>query len=82
MTPPFAVPDGEWLNGKPNTEGKIIVAYLWHPAEKELVTDLMLKMEDLHKQQGRDIAVMGFMIPTPRTAGARVTAGPDRGQVP
>ena len=63
LTPPFAVPDGEWLNGKPNTEGKIIVAYLWHPAEKELVTDLMLKMEDLHKQQGRDIAVMGFMIP-------------------
>ena len=63
LTPPFAVPEGEWLNGKPNTDGKIIVAYLWHPAAKELMTDLMLKMEDIHKQQGRDIAVMGFMIP-------------------
>lgn len=63
LTPPFTVPDGEWLNGKPVTEGKIIVAYVWHPAEKADMDRLMLRMEDLHKQQGRDIAVMGFMIP-------------------
>ena len=61
LTPPFAVPDGEWLNGKPNTEGKIIVAYLWHPIHRDHMTDLMLRMEDMYKQQGRDIAVMGFM---------------------
>lgn len=64
LTPPFAVPDGEWLNGKPSTEGKIIVAYVWHPSARDVVNDLMLRMEDIHKQQGRDIAVMGFMIPS------------------
>lgn len=63
LTPPFAVPDGEWLNGKPETAGKITVAYVWHPADREVVNDLMIRMEDIHKRQGRDIAVMGFMIP-------------------
>ncbi|MCA9271945.1 MAG: TlpA family protein disulfide reductase [Phycisphaerales bacterium] len=75
LTPPFAVPDGEWLNGKPNIDGKIIVAYLWHPAEKESMSEMMLKMEDLHKQQGRDIAVMGFMIPHAENGRSRDRGG-------
>ncbi len=63
LTPPFAAPDGEWLNGKPDTEGKVTLAYVWHPDARDVVNDLMVRMEDIHKQQSRDIAVMGFMIP-------------------
>lgn len=63
LTPPFQVPDGEWVNGKPDVEGKIRVAYVWHPDARDVVNDLMVRMEDMHKQQSRDIAVMGFMIP-------------------
>jgi len=63
LTPPFAVPDGEWLNGKPDTEGKIIVAYIWHPSDRSVVKTLMPRMENMHKQRSRDVAVMGFMIP-------------------
>lgn len=63
LTPPFTVPDGEWMNGKPDTEGKVIVAYIWHPAARHVMNSLMPKMESLHKQQGRDVAVMGFMMP-------------------
>lgn len=63
LTPPLAVPEGEWLNGKPNTEGKVIVAYVWHPADRDATGPLMDRMEDMHKQRGRDIAVMGIMIP-------------------
>ncbi|RNC82456.1 MAG: TlpA family protein disulfide reductase [Phycisphaera sp.] len=63
LTPPFAVPDGEWLNGKPDTDGKIVVAYIWHPISRTVMNDLMVKMEDMHKQQSRDVTVMGFMVP-------------------
>lgn len=63
LTPPLPIPDGEWLNGKPNTEGKIIVLYVWHPADRDSATALMDRMEDLHRQRGRDIAVMGVMGP-------------------
>lgn len=63
LTPPFAVPDGEWMNGKPDTEGKIIVAYAWHPVGRPIMNELMPRMESLHKQQGRDVAVMGFLAP-------------------
>ncbi len=63
LTPPIAVPDGEWLNGKPSTEGKIQVVYTWHPEDRTVMNDLMLRMEDLHKQRGRDVAVIGLMLP-------------------
>jgi len=63
LTPPISVPDGEWLNGKPNTDGKIQVIYTWHPADRDVMNDLMLRMEDLHKQRGRDVAVIGLMLP-------------------
>lgn len=62
LTPPFQVPDGEWLNGKPDADGKIIVAYVWNPSDRIVMNDLMVRMEDLHKQRGRDIAVMGFLV--------------------
>ncbi|GAB5496449.1 MAG: hypothetical protein Phyf2KO_15290 [Phycisphaerales bacterium] len=62
LTPPFQVPDGEWVNGKPDVEGKIRVAYVWHPIDRTVMSDLMVQMEDLHKQQSRDIAVMGFLV--------------------
>lgn len=63
LTPAMPIPDGEWLNGKPSADGKVIVVYTWHPVARNTVNDLMLRMEDLHKQRGRDVAVMGVMIP-------------------
>jgi len=75
LTPPFAVPDGDWLNGKPNTEGKIVVAYIWHPADRDVMKELMPRMEDMYKQQSRDIAVMGFMIPADTRGRSRNRGG-------
>ena len=63
LTPPFALPDGDWINGKPDTDGKILVAYSWHPLNSDVMNELMPRMEDIHLQQGRDVVVAGFLRP-------------------
>lgn len=75
LTPPLPMPDGEWINGKPNIDGKVVVLYVWHPVDRDVMNDLMLRMEDLHKQQGRDVAVMGIMIPLENNNRSRNNGG-------
>lgn len=64
LTPALPIPDGEWMNGKPTIDGKVIVVYTWHPISRTIMNDLMNRMEDLHKQRGRDVAVLGVMMPS------------------
>ena len=56
-------PDGWYRDRVPNPAGKLVIAYNWHPADRDSMDTLMYRMDDLQRQLARDVIVVGIMPP-------------------
>ncbi|MEL6498934.1 MAG: TlpA disulfide reductase family protein [Planctomycetota bacterium] len=68
----IAVPPSGWFNDRaPNTEGRVVVMYLWHPVARWSIDDLMVRIDDLQRTYSRDVVVVGALIPVVDTSRRR-----------
>lgn len=58
---PFAMPTTGFFPTKPATNGRVIVAYFWHPDNVKSYSPVMEEMELLQRQKGRDVVVLGVL---------------------
>jgi thiol-disulfide isomerase/thioredoxin len=58
---PFAMPTDGFFPSRPATNGRVIVAYFWHPDIVPSYAPVMDEMELLQRQKGRDVVVLGVL---------------------
>jgi thiol-disulfide isomerase/thioredoxin len=52
-----------WFDAQPNINGRAIVVYFWCPDVYASYSETQPQMDALQKQKGRDIAVIGVVVP-------------------
>ncbi len=57
----FTLPDEGWATTKPNTAGKLMVVYDWHPDIRLTYEGVFEFADELQRQYPRDIAVIGAL---------------------
>lgn len=65
-TGPVAIPiptEGYFRGETPNTNGRVVVMYLWHPAARYSIDEVMPLMDRVQQQYSRDVVVIGAMVP-------------------
>jgi AhpC/TSA family protein len=63
LEPKLAFAPAGYYPAKPETQGRAMVIYLWHPDEMRTFTTAMSQMDLLQQQNARDLAVIGAMVP-------------------
>jgi thiol-disulfide isomerase/thioredoxin len=71
---PKAASGVRWFDSPPPLNGRAIVVYFWSPDFYESYHDTQPKMDNLQKEKGHDVAVIGIVIP--RRADQNVFAVP------
>ncbi|MEO1585034.1 MAG: TlpA disulfide reductase family protein [Planctomycetota bacterium] len=60
----IAIPTEGYFGGEaPNTEGRVVVMYTWHPASRYTLTEVMPLMESVQLEYSRDVTVIGALGP-------------------
>jgi hypothetical protein len=59
----ISIPDTGWWPKKPNLKGRVIVAYIMHPDLPFTYDKWMDEMDKLQVQRGRDVCVVGVVVP-------------------
>ncbi len=54
---------GYFRDRVPNANGRVVVMYLWHPAERYTIETVMPMMDRVQQQYARDVVVVGVMVP-------------------
>ncbi len=54
-----SLPEGDWYPRKPSLEGKVIVAYFWHPRLR--LGSFFQEIDVLQRQRGRDVVYAGVL---------------------
>jgi peroxiredoxin len=63
-----------WFDAPPNLNGRAIVLYFWAPDVSYSYAKVQPQMERLQRAKGRDIAVMGVVMPKRDTSGNQPNA--------
>lgn len=60
---PVTLPEEGWIPNKPNTKGKIVVAYIFHPrlSRFRAFNDMIPQMDLIQRQFARDVVVVGLL---------------------
>jgi hypothetical protein len=58
----FAAAETAWYPNKPNTKGRLVVLYFWHP-EARFTIDQIDRFELRQRQRGRDVVFVGVISP-------------------
>lgn len=62
---------------KPETQGRAMVIYFWHPDVYATYNRVMTQMDLLQQQYSRDLAVIGAMVPVGRLDSSRANNDPN-----
>jgi peroxiredoxin len=58
------LPDTGWFRDtKPVANGRARLLYLWHPTDRDSMDRLMFRMDDVQRRLGRDVVVVGALLP-------------------
>lgn len=57
----ITIPETDWFPKKPKLDGKIVVAYFWHPRVSELTSIYFPMFDQLARQHGRDVVFVGVL---------------------
>lgn len=55
------LPEADWFPKKPKLDGKIVVAYFWHPRVPQLTNEFFPFFDDLARKHGRDVVFVGVL---------------------
>lgn len=69
-----------WFDSAPPMNGRAIVVYFWSPNVPASYTDIQPMMDQLQKEKGRDIAVIGDVIPKGADANAYTQTSADENE--
>jgi hypothetical protein len=60
---PITLPEEGWIPSKPNSKGKLVVAYLFHPRLSRFkdFNDMIPQMDLIQRQYARDVVVVGLL---------------------
>lgn len=57
------LPQDGWFPSKPQTKGRVVVVYAFSPYIRQTYEQIMPSMDLLQRQNGRDIVVVGSLVP-------------------
>ena len=74
----WSVPGEGWFRDRaPATDGRVLVVYTWHPADRSTLDQLMFFMDDVQQQLRRDVVVIGVLGPFADESSRRRNQEPD-----
>jgi hypothetical protein len=67
------LPKEGWMPSMPELKGKVVVAYLWHPAEFRTYHQMMPQADLFQRQYRRDVVVVGLVSSVETKVGGDLT---------
>lgn len=71
---PITFPEDGWYPRKPDTNGRAVLAYLWHPKQTRTFYDTMPLMDRLQRNHGRDLVCIGVLVVADSVGDTQLTA--------
>lgn len=58
----IAIPAAGWYKERaPSINGRVRLIYTWHPADRDTMDRLMVRMDEVQRRLGRDVVVIGVL---------------------